>query len=163
WLNITVKTKPKSEKSDKYEVLDENATHYQNINCLQYNRTQQAFQYSQEMDYLLRACHGGYYVIPNDPVDVNIVKMFIESNTSYTATVQGNVVTIDMGNDQAILTYSDNGILTREELKVNGQLVKTLSIVVDNNNDLTTILIVAFSAAGAICVILVVYFKKRHS
>lgn len=160
-LNISVRTKPTDEES--YQVLNLNAIDYQNVNCLRYNKTQQLFEYSQQMENLLMACYGGYYVIPNDPVNPNIVKTFIDTYTPYTATVQGNVVTIDMANSEAILTYNEEGILTREELKVNGELVKTLSMVVDENDPLATILIVTFTSTGVICAVLVIYYKKRQN
>ncbi|MHA1455952.1 MAG: hypothetical protein ACTSR5_08225 [Promethearchaeota archaeon] len=41
--------------------------------------------------------YGGYYIIPDDPVDINIVKEFIESYTAWTAIVSDNMVTISRG------------------------------------------------------------------
>lgn len=115
--------------TNKYEILIMDFIEFENHELLSYNKTMQFFEYHQNMENLLIGGYGGYYAIPNDPVDVNIVKSFIEAQTSYSATVQGNTVTIEMNNAQAILTYNDKGILIREEIKVNNQTISTLTIV----------------------------------
>jgi hypothetical protein len=115
--------------TNKYEILIMDFIEFENQKLLSYNKTMQFFEYHQHMENLLIEGYGGYYAIPNDPVDVNIVKGFVEAQTNYSATVQGNVVTIEINNAQAILTYNEKGILIREEIKVNDQIISTLKIV----------------------------------
>lgn len=115
--------------TNKYEILIMDSIEFEKQKLLSYNKTMQFFEYHQNMEILLIGGYGGYYAIPNDPVDVNIVKSFIEAQTSYSANVQGNTVTIEINNAQAILTYNDKGILIREEIKANNQIISTLKII----------------------------------
>jgi len=115
-----------------YEALIVDSIEYANQTCLFYNKTEQYFRYHQNMENLLINGFGGFYMVPNDPVNINIIKGYIDTYTTWTASVEENTITIDINNDQAILQYNDQGILIREEIKSAGQLVSTLSINVIN-------------------------------
>ncbi|MFX0174990.1 MAG: hypothetical protein ACFE85_02015 [Candidatus Hodarchaeota archaeon] len=128
-LVINISVSKLNSNTNKYEILIMDSIEFENQELLSYNKTMQFFQYHQHMENLLIGGYGGYYAIPNDPVDVNIIKGFIESQTPYSATVQGNTITIEINNVQAILTYNEKGILIREEIKVNNQTISTLKIV----------------------------------
>ncbi|MFX0012304.1 MAG: hypothetical protein ACFE9R_18475 [Candidatus Hermodarchaeota archaeon] len=114
--------------TNKYTTLILDSLEFENQQILAYNKTMQYFQFNESMQTLLTEGYGGYYFIPNEPVDVNIVKTFIESQTAYTASIQGNTITIDINNDQAILTYNELGILSEEQIKQNDQIVSTLKL-----------------------------------
>lgn len=66
--------------------------------------------------------------MPCDPVDINLVKGYIDTYTTWSAAIEENTITIDINNDQVVLLYSDQGILIREEVISAGQVVSTLSI-----------------------------------
>ncbi len=117
---------------NEYEALIVDSIEFANQTCLLYNKTEQYFRYNQNMENLLTNGFGGFYLMPNDPVDINIVKGYIDTYTSWSASVEENTITIDINNDQAILQYNDQGILIREEIKSAGQIVSTLSMVVTN-------------------------------
>ena len=133
--NITVSEY--NSTTNKYQVSIIDSKKFQNQACLIYNKTLQYFRYNQSMDNLLLNGYGGYYVIPNDPVDVNVVKGFIEGNTNWSVIVENNTVTIDISNDQLILTYNEQGILIKEEVKNNNIIVSVLTYIsyTANQND----------------------------
>lgn len=112
-----------------YQVSVVDSRKFQNQACLSYNKTQQYFRYNKSMDTLLLNGYGGYYIIPNDPVDVNVIKTFVEMYTNWTVSVENNTVTIDIVNDQIILTYSEQGILIKEEVKNNNLVVSVLTFI----------------------------------
>ena len=114
--------------TSKYATLILDSLEFENQQILTYNKTMQYFQFNESMEILLTEGYGGYYFIPNDPVDVNIVKIFIESQTAYSASLQGNTITIDVNNNQAILTYGEDGILQQEQIKANDQIISTLKL-----------------------------------
>ncbi|MFX0005746.1 MAG: hypothetical protein ACFFA7_04395 [Promethearchaeota archaeon] len=135
--NITVSEY--NSTTNKYQVSIVDSKKYQNQACLIYNKTLQYFRYNQSMDNLLLNGYGGYYVIPNDPVDVNVVKDFIEGTTNWSVTVENNTVTIDIGNDQLILTYDEQGLLIKEDVKNNNLSVSVLTFIsytANQNNDI---------------------------
>jgi len=115
-----------------YEALIVDFIEFSNQTCLLYNKTEQYFRYNQNMENLLINGFGGFYIMPNDPVDINIVKGYIDTYTSWSASVEDNTITVEINNDQAILQYNDQGILIREEIKSAGQVVSVLSINVTN-------------------------------
>jgi len=115
-----------------YEALIVDFIEFANQTCLLYNKTEQYFRYHQNMENLLINGFGGFYMVPNDPVNINIIKGYIDTYTTWSASVEENTITIDINNDQAILKYNEQGILIREEIKSAGQLVSTLSINVIN-------------------------------
>jgi hypothetical protein len=135
--NITVSEY--NSTTNKYQVSIVDSKKFQNQACLIYNKTLQYFRYNQSMDNLLLNGYGGYYVIPNDPVDINVVKGFIEGNTNWSVNVENNTVTIDIGNDQLILTYSEQGLLIKEEISNNNLIVSVLTFIsytANQNNDI---------------------------
>ena len=160
--NITVSELNSSTNS--YKVLTVDNMKYQNQTCLIYNKTQQYFRYEQYMNNLLEHGYGGYYIIPDDPVDKNIVREFIESYTAWTAIISDNTVTIDIANDQAILTYNQQGILIKEEIKSNNVVISTLTLV-ENEADLDFRLLVSISVITVVAVgfiIGIIFYKKSR-
>jgi len=129
-VNISV-SKLNPEIND-FEALIVDSIEFANQTCMLYNKTEQYFRYNQNMETLLINGLGGFYIMPNDPVDVNIIKTYIDTYTSWSASVEENTITIDINNNQTILQYNDQGILIRQEIKSNGQLVSTLSIIMIN-------------------------------
>ncbi len=125
-VNITVNESNSTSNTSNILIVDN--IPYQNLTCLLYNKTHQFFKYDEKMNNLLMHGYGGYYVLPNDPVDINIVKVFIESYTAWSANVSQNTVFIETGNSQAILTYNERGILLKEEIKYNDELISTLKL-----------------------------------
>ncbi|MFW9785105.1 MAG: hypothetical protein ACFFFB_22685, partial [Candidatus Heimdallarchaeota archaeon] len=95
-LGVKVTVSELNSTSNKYETLFVDNIQYQNVTCLLYNKTHQFFRYGDNMSNLLLNGYGGYFIIPNDPVDVNIVKGFIEAYTVWSANVNGNIITIDI-------------------------------------------------------------------
>ena len=162
--NITVSELNSSTHS--YKVLTVDNMKYQNQTCLIYNKTHQYFRYEQYMNNLLVYGYGGYYVIPDDPVDINIVREFIESYTAWTAIISDNTVTIDIANDQAILTYNQQGILIKEEIKSNNVVISTLTLtLVENEADLDFRLLVSISVITVVAVgfiIGIIFYKKSR-
>lgn len=115
--------------TNNYQISIVDSKKFQNQACLSYNKTVQYFRYNQSMEALLLNGYGGYYIIPNDPVDVNIIKAFVEQYTTWSANVENNTVTIDIVNDQYILTYSEEGLLIKEEVKNNDLVISVLTFV----------------------------------
>jgi hypothetical protein len=113
---------------NEYEALIVDSIEFANQTCMVYNKTQQYFRYNQNMENLLINGYGGFFLMPCNPVDINIVKGYIDTYTSWSAAVVENTITIDIANDQAILQYNDQGILVKEEIISDGQIVSTLSI-----------------------------------
>lgn len=160
--NITVSELNSSTNS--YKVLTVDNMKYQNQTCLIYNKTHQYFRYEQCMNKLLVLGYGGYYIIPDDPVDINIVREFIESYTAWTAIISDNTVTIDIANDQVILTYNQQGILIKEEIKSNNVVISTLTLI-ENKTDPDFWLIVSISVITVVAVgfiIGIVFYKKSR-
>jgi hypothetical protein len=114
---------------NKYEAITVNSTRYQNKALLVYNKTLQYFKYNQSMDNLLLNGYGGYYIIPNNPVDANIVKEFVERYSVWSAIVTNNTVTIYIANDQIILTYNEQGLLIKEEVMSNNMVISVLTFL----------------------------------
>ncbi|MFX0075465.1 MAG: hypothetical protein ACFE96_08485 [Candidatus Hermodarchaeota archaeon] len=125
-VNISVSEYNSS--TNEYEALLVDSIEFANQTCLRYNKTEQYFRYHQTMENLLINGYGGFFLIPCNPVDINLVKEYIDAHTSWSAVVEENTITIDINNDQAILSYSDQGILIREEVISAGQIVSTLRI-----------------------------------
>jgi hypothetical protein len=131
-LVVNISVSKLNPDTNNYEALIVDSIEFANQTCLLYNKTEQYFRYNQNMENLLTNGFGGFYIMPNDPVDINIVKGYIDTYTSWSASVEDNTITIEINNDQAILQYNDQGILIREEIKSAGQLVSVLSINVTN-------------------------------
>ena len=160
-LGVNITISELNSTTNRYEVLIVDSIKYQNQACLVYNKTLQFFRYEQYMSNLLMQGYGGYFIIPNDPVDVNIVKGFIEGYTNWTANVDNNTATIDIANDQVILTYNEQGILIKEEVKSNNEIISTLTFISITGNqtkdigDLDIVLIVSIIILIAVTSILI--------
>ena len=128
-LAVNVSVFKASPENNEYDVLIVDSIKYDNQTCLSCNRTEQYFQYHQPMENLLINGFGGFYIMPNEPVDINIVKGFIDAYTQWSATVEGNSITIGIDNDQVVITYNNQGFLIKEEVISGGQISSTLSIV----------------------------------
>jgi hypothetical protein len=146
--------------TSNYELLIVDSIEFQNQLCLLYNKTDQFFRYGVNMNILLINGYGGYYIVPDDPVDINIVKIFIESYTAWSANVSDNTVTIYIGNDQAILTYNEKGILVKEEIIVNNEIISSLTINIPNNQSDKYILIISTMAILGIAALLLPFIIK---
>jgi hypothetical protein len=159
--NITVNEY--NSTTNKYQVSIIDSKKYQDQPCLCYNKTVQYFRYNQSMNKLLINGYGGYYVIPNDPVDLNIVKIFVETYTNWSANIVNNVITIDIANDQYILTYNEQGILIKEEVKNNNVVISVLTFIsykTDQNGDIGDFDIVIIISIIILIVIASVIIKK---
>ena len=97
-LAVNISVDKYNTTTNKYATLILDSLEFENQQILTYNKTMQYFQFNESMQNLLTAGYGGYYFIPNDPVDVNIVKTFIDSQTAYTVSIQGNTITIEINN-----------------------------------------------------------------
>lgn len=128
-LGVNITVSELNSTTNNYEISIVDSIKYQNHVFLAYNKTLQFFVYNQCMNNLLINGYGGYFIIPNDPVDVNIVKVFIEGYTIWSASVNNYSVTIDIANDQVILTYNQKGILIKEEVKSNNVTISTLTFI----------------------------------
>jgi len=128
-LAVNVSVFKASPENNEYDVLIVDSIKYDNQTCLSCNRTEQYFQYHQPMEKLLINGFGGFFIMPNEPVDINIVKGYIDTYTQWSATVEGNSITIGVNNDQVIITYNEQGILIKEEVISGGQISSTLSII----------------------------------
>jgi hypothetical protein len=138
-LGVNISVSEFNTTTNIYQVSTVDSIKYQNQACLEYNKTLQYFRYNQSMDILLLNGYGGYFVIPNDPVDVNIVKGFIEQYTTWSVSIENNTVTINYGNDQYILIYNDQGLLIKEEVKNNDVVISVLTFLSytgNQNNDI---------------------------
>jgi hypothetical protein len=163
-LGVNISINEFNFNTSNYEVLNIDSIEYQNQLCLLYNKTDQLFQYDQHMNNLLLHGYGGYYIIPNNPVDVNIIKGFIESYTTWSANVSDNTITINIDNSQAILTYNEQGILLKEEIKINNETISTLILIesMENPNDTVFIIsIIVIIAAAALIFIVIIIIKRR--
>jgi len=163
-LGVNISVSKFNFDTTSYEVLNVDLIEFQNQLCLLYNKTDQYFRYGTYMDNLLLHGYGGYYVIPDDPVDVNIVKIFIENYTVWSANVSDNTINIETGNDQVILTYNEKGILVKEEINYNNETISSLTIITPNNNPDNIILttsIIAIVAIVAFLIPLVMKIIKR--
>ena len=127
-LVVNISVSKLNSTTNEYEALLVDSIEFANQTCLQYNKTEQYFRYHQSMENLLINGYGGFFLMPCDPVDINLVKGYIDTYTTWSAAIEENTITIDINNDQAILLYSDQGILIREEVISAGQVVSTLSI-----------------------------------
>lgn len=136
-LVVNISVSKLNPNTNDYEALIVDFIEFANQTCLLYNKTEQYFRYHQNMENLLINGFGGFYMVPNDPVNINIIKGYIDTYTTWSASVEENTITIDINNDQAILQYNDQGILIREEIKSAGQLVSTLSINVVNESTIS--------------------------
>lgn len=164
-VNITVSEK--NSTSNTFEILKVDNLPYQNVTCLLYNKTHQYFIYSQFMNNLLLAGYGGYFVIPNDPVDVNIVKVFVESYLGWAANVIENTITIDIANAQVILTYNEHGILSKEEIKNNNETISILTLIEkEDEGDLGLVIIISLiiiiSVASVVTPTVIIFVKKSR-
>lgn len=160
-LGANVSISELNSTTNKYEAIIVDSIKYQNQACLTYNKTLQYFRYNHSMNNLLVQGYGGFFIIPNDPVDVNIVKGFVDGYTIWSANVNNNSVTIDIANDQVILTYSEQGILIKEEVKSNNVVISTLTFVsmsglqTDDIGDLDIILIVSIIILIAVASVII--------
>lgn len=164
-VNITVSELISS--SNTYDVLIVDYIEYQNQTCLLYNKTNQFFRYEQCMNNLLMEGYGGYYIIPNDPVDLYIVKGFIENYTIWSANVINDTITIYIANIQAVLTYNQQGILIKEEIKSNNVTISTLSLIeTGGTDDSNFVLFVSITVIIAIIAVLIsigiILYKKSR-
>jgi hypothetical protein len=163
-LGVNISVSKFNSNTSNYEMLTIDSIGYEDQLCLLYNKTDQLFRYDEHMNILLLHGYGGYYIIPNDPVDVNIVKGFIESYTTWSASVSENTITIDIDNSQSILTYNEQGILLKEEIKINNQIISTLTLIESKKNSgdiVFMISIIAIIAAAALIVIVSIIIKRR--
>lgn len=128
-LGVNITVSELNSTTNNYKISIVNSIKYQNRVCLTYNKTLQYLIYNQCMNNLLIYGYGGYFIIPNDPVDINNVKVFIEGYTIWSASVNNYSVTIDIANDQVILTYNQQGILIKEEVKSNNVTISTLTFI----------------------------------
>ncbi|MFX0011873.1 MAG: hypothetical protein ACFE9R_16275 [Candidatus Hermodarchaeota archaeon] len=149
-----------------YKVLIFDSIEFHNQTCMVYNKTHQYFIYGLTMNNLLIKGYGGYFIIPNDPVDVNIVKAFVDTYTAWSANITENTVIIDIANTQATLTYNKDGILIREEIRSNNLLISTLTLITTNEDlniigfDLTLFLV--FIVVGIVMVIITKSHYRKH-
>jgi hypothetical protein len=127
-LVVNISVSKLNSTTNEYEALLVDSIEFSNQTCLKYNKTEQYFRYHQSMENLLINGYGGFFLMPCDPVDINIVKGYVDTYTPWSAVIEENTITIDINNDQAILSYSDQGILLREDVISAGQIVSTLSI-----------------------------------
>ncbi|NHJ19377.1 MAG: hypothetical protein EAX91_00430 [Candidatus Lokiarchaeota archaeon] len=127
-LVVNISVSKLNSTNNEYEALLVDSIEFANQTCLQYNKTEQYFRYHQSMENLLINGYGGFFLMPCDPVDINLVKGYIDTYTTWSAAIEENTITIDINNDQVVLLYSDQGILIREEVISAGQVVSTLSI-----------------------------------
>ncbi|MFW9998638.1 MAG: hypothetical protein ACFE9Q_01875 [Candidatus Hodarchaeota archaeon] len=161
-VNITISALNSS--TNKYEVIIVNSIKYQNKAFLAYNKTLQYFRYNECMNNLLMLGYGGYFVIPNDPVDVNIVKAFVEGYTNWSATIINNTVTIDIANDQIILTYNEKGLLIKEEVKSNNNVISVLTFIsytANQKKDIGDLDIILFLSIITLISIVLVLINKN--
>ncbi|MFX1281554.1 MAG: hypothetical protein ACFFA3_19550 [Promethearchaeota archaeon] len=150
-LGANVSVSKYNVNTSTYVVMNVDNLEFQNQLCLLYNKTDQFFKFDDSMNNLLLHGYGGYFIIPDDPVDINIVKVFIESYTLWSANVSDNTIIIDIGNDQAILTYNKKGILVNEVIKHNNEIISSLTIIKSKDNPGNLVLII--SAAVIITVV----------
>jgi hypothetical protein len=164
-LGVNISVSKFNFNTSNYEVLSIDSIEYNDQLCLLYNKTDQLFRYDEYMNNLLIQGYGGYYVIPDDPVDVNIVKGFVESYTPWSASVSNNTIIIDIVNSQAILTYNEQGILVKEEIKINNEIISTLKLIEsnENSNDIIIIIsIIAVLATVAVLIPIVIVITKKR-
>ncbi|MFX1379284.1 MAG: hypothetical protein ACFFA4_09330 [Promethearchaeota archaeon] len=169
-LGVNITISELNTTSNKYQVLIVDSIKCQNLTCLGYNKTLQYFRYNQSMNNLLLYGYGGYYIIPNDPVDVNIVKGFIEGYTNWSVNVDNNIITIDTTNNQIILTYSEEGILIKEEVKNNNIIISVLTFISISGNqtkdigDMDVVLFVSIIILIGVASVIIkkIYIKNRE-
>jgi len=164
-VNITVSELNSTSNTSNILIIDN--IPYQNLTCLLYNKTHQFFKYDEKMNNLLMHGYGGYFVIPNNPVDITIVKGFVEAYTLWSANVSLNSITIDTGNLKAILTYNEHGILFKEEIKLNNETISTLKLMEKEDRDiLDLVLLISLTVIIGLVVILIpigiMRFKKSR-
>jgi len=163
-VNITINVLNTTDND--YKVLIFDSIEFHNQTCMVYNKTHQYFTYSLTMNNLLIKGYGGYFIIPNDPVDLNIVKAFVDSYTAWSVNITENIVIIDIANTQAILTYNEEGILISEEIRSNNILISTLTLIVSNedlNNiglDLTLLSVII--VAGIVMAVILKFYSRKH-
>jgi len=161
-LGVNISVSQLNPNTNEYEALLVDNTEFNNQTCLSYNKSLQYFRYHENMVKLLINGYGGFFMVPCDPVNISIVKEYIDTFTQYSATVVENIVTIDVNNDQAILQYNDQGILIKEEIMSGGQLISTLSI--STNNDPTIPFGGIFGFFLIISIIgLILIFRKKYT
>jgi hypothetical protein len=160
-LVVNISVSKLNPDTNLYEALLVDSIEFANQTCLSYNKSEQYFRYDPNMEKLLTNGYGGFYLMPNDPVNISIIKGYIDTYTLWSASVVENTITIDINNDQVILQYNDQGILIREEIKSAGQTISTLTI---NMSDT-----IAFGGLFALFLtmttigLLILYKKKKLS
>lgn len=159
-LAVNISVFKASQESNDYEVLIVDNIKFNNQTCLSCNRTEQYFQYHQPMENLLINGYGGFYIMPNDPVDINIVKGYIDAYPQWSATIEGNSITIEINNDQVVITYNAQGILIKEEVISGGQISSTLSIVEPDTYEIPFGNSFIFILIGGIIGLSILYKKK---
>jgi len=161
-LVVNISVSKLNPDTNKYEALLVDSIAFNNQTCLSYNKTEQYFRYHQHMENLVTNGFGGFFMVPCDPVDINIVKGYIDAHTTWSASVQETTITIDINNDQAILQYNEQGILIGEEIKSGGQVVSTLSLHENNEPAISfgwsPVLIVVMAIVG----LLIIYKRKIY-
>ena len=159
-LAVNVSVFKASPENNDYDVLTVDSIKYDNQSCLWCNRTEQYFQYHQPMENLLINGYGGFFIMPNEPVDINIVKEFIDSSTQWSSNIEGNSITIEIGNDQVVITYNDQGFLIKEVILSGGQISSTLSIVEPVIHEISFGACFSLVLLGTIVGLLIIYKKK---
>lgn len=151
--------------SNTYKVLIMDNIEFQNKICMFSNKTHQFFRYEQSMDNLVMHGYGGYFIIPNDPVDLYVIKGYVENYTAWSANVINNTITVDIANIQAVLTYNQQGILIKEEIKSNELMVSTLTLIEpDDKDDSNFVLFISIIVIIVVAVVLIpigIIFHKR--
>lgn len=163
-VNITISALNTTDND--YKVLIYDSIEFHNQTCMVYNKTHQHFTYGLTMNNLLIKGYGGYFIIPNDPVDVNIVKSFVDTYTAWSANITENIVIIDIANTQAFLTYNEHGMLIKEEIRSNNLLISTLTLIATsedaNNIGLDLTLLYVIIVAGVIMSVTIKFYSRKH-
>jgi len=164
-VNITVSESNSTSNISDILIID--SISYQNLTCLLYNKTHQFFKFGERMNILLEHGYGGYYIIPNNPVDINVVKGYVEVYTPWTVNLTQNSIHIDTGNHKAILSYNEHGILLKEEIRLNNEIISTLNLIEkeDGDNLDLTLLISLTVIIGLVVIIIpigIIRFKKSR-
>ena len=127
-LGVNISVSQLNPDTNEYEALIIDNTEFNNQTCLSCNKSVQYFRYHENMEKLLTIGYGGFFMVPCNPVNISIIINYIDTYTQWSANVVENTITIDINNDQAILQYNDQGILIREDILSDGQIISTLSI-----------------------------------
>ena len=131
-LGVNLSVSKLNPNNNEHEALIIDSLEFDNQTCLLCNRSVQYFRFGENMEKLLTNGYGGFFMVPCNPVNISIIKDYIDTFTFWSASVVENTITLEINNDQAILQYNDQGILIKEEIISAGQIVSTLSITSSN-------------------------------